>query len=421
MDQRIKKFADSVFEKFGLAEYDLGRTGFYQDSPFQNKTDYTLCMEWFPIGAAAEGDDSNPEGTAVIEVHIPSGRTRRAIFAGGKTSADGVKFMPGDRGSMIDWIEKETGLSYGQQFMLTNEKGRRLHFSAAVNGTAIYPGGYIELETDEEGRLITFSSYGSFPEAGQVQEEKYALSLEDIDEDLLREQLIFAQFPNQEKEKWFSLFAIEEVFIRNDRMKTIEFDPIGMEPKLMVDQVIDWDKPSDVPFERKPIIESEDIGADQAFGGEPHIESCPIREEETDKCTDAVRQVLSREYPGESGQWTLKTLRRSRGCIDAVLRKSGHDFSVFKRKLTVVIDAHSYEPRNYIDNRMMLDMFDGYQVPREKTVDKDEAFEKLKSYFFLKPVYVYDVEKEKYVLCGKLDCRHAVDAETGEIVLLDDI
>ncbi|MCA1035926.1 hypothetical protein LCL90_14905 [Bacillus infantis] len=421
MDQRIKKLADSAFEKFGLAEYDLGRTGFYQDSPFQNKTVYTLCMEWFPNGTAAEDDESNPEGTAVIEVAIPSNKTKSAIFVGGKTLADGVIFVPGDRGSMIDWIEKETGLSYGQQFMLTKEEGRRLHFSAAVNGTALYPGGYIELETDEEGRLITFSSNGSFPEADQVQEEKYALSLEDIDEDLLREQLIFAQFPNREKEKWFSLFAIEEIFVKNDRMKTIEFDPIGMEPKLMVDQVIDWDKPSDVPFERKPIIESEDIGADQAFGGEPHIESCPIREEETDKCADAVRQVLSREYPGESGQWTLKTLRRSRGCIDAVLRKSGQDSSVFKRKLTVMIDAHSFEPRNYFDNQMMLDMFDGYQAPGEIAVIKEEAFEMLKSSFFLKPVYVYDVEREKYVLCGKLDCLHAVDAETGEIVLLDDI
>jgi hypothetical protein len=421
MDQRIMKLADIAFEKFGLEEYYLGRTGFYHDSPFENKTDYTLCMEWFPNGAAAEDEGSNPEGTAVIEMDIPSGKTKRAIFVGGKTWAGGAAFMPGNRGSMIDWIEKETGLRYGQQFTLTKEKGRRLHFSAAVNGTAFYPGGYIELETDEEGRLITFSAYGSFPEAGQVQEEKYALSIEGIDEDILREQLVFAQFPNREKEKWYSLFAIEEIFITNDREKTIEFDPMGMEPKLMVDQVIEWDKPSDIPFERKPITAFEEISADQAFAGEPHIESFPIREEEADKCAAAVRQVLSREYPGESGLWILKTLRRSRGCIDAVLRKSGQDFSVFKRKLTVVIDAHSFEPRNYIDNQMLLDMFEGYQAPGKITVVKDQAFEKLKSYFFLKPVYVYDFEKDKYVLCGKLDCRHAVDAETGEIVLLDDI
>ncbi|MEN8698632.1 hypothetical protein [Bacillus infantis] len=421
MDQRIKKFADSVFEKYGLKKYYLGRTAFYQNSPFQNKTDYTLSMEWFPDGAAAEDDGSNPEGTAVIEVAIPGGSTKSAIFVGGKTLADGVIFVPGDRGSMIDWIERETGLSYGQQFMVTKEEDRRLHFSAAVNGTSLYPGGHMELEVDDEGRLITFSAYGYVPEAGQVQEDNYALSLEDIDEDILKEQLVFARFPNQEKEKWYSLFAIEEIFITNDRQKTIEFDPMGMEPKLTVDQVIEWDKPSDVPFERKPITAFEDISADQAFAGEHHIESYPIREAEADKCAAAIRQVLSREYPSESGQWTLKTLRRSRGCIDAVLRKSGQDFSVFKRKLTVVIDAHSFEPRNYIDNQMMLDMFDGYQAPGETAVVKAEAFEKLKSYFFLKPVYVYDVEKEKYVLCGKLDCRHAVDAETGKIVLLDDI
>jgi hypothetical protein len=421
MDQRIKKLADLTFEKFGLEEYYLGRTGFYHRSSFQNKTDYTLCMEWFPNGAEAEDDGSNPEGTAVIEVAIPGGRTKSAIFVGGKTLADGVTFVPGDRDSIINWIEKETGLSYGQQFRLTKEEDRRLHFSVAVNGTSLYPGGHMELEVDDEGRLITFSAYGHVPESGHVQEENYALSLENIDEDILEEQLLFAQFPNREKEKWFSLFAIEEIFITNDRQKTIEFDPIGMEPKLTVNQVIEWDQPSDIPFERKPITAFEEIPADQAFAGEPHIESYPIQEAEADKCAAAVRQVLSREYPGESGQWTLKTLRRSRGCIDAVLRKSGQDSSIFKRKLTVIIDAHSFEPRNYIDNQMMLDMFEGYLAPGEATVDKEEAFEKLKPYFFLKPVYVYDFEKEKYVLCGKLDCRHAVDAETGEIVLLDDI
>ncbi|MGD6844917.1 hypothetical protein ACQCVH_20680 [Bacillus infantis] len=421
MDQRIKKLADLTFEKFGLEEYYLGRTGFYHRSSFQNKTDYTLCMEWFPNGAEAEDDGSNPEGTAVIEVAIAGGRTKSAIFVGGKTLADGVTFVPGDRDSIINWIEKETGLSYGQQFRLTKEEDRRLHFSVAVNGTSLYPGCHMELEVDDEGRLITFSAYGYMPETGQLQEENYALSLKNIEEDILEEQLVFAQFPNREKEKWFSLFAIEEIFITNDRQKTIEFDPMGMEPKLTVNQVIEWDQPSDIPFERKSITAFEEIPADQAFAGEPHIESYPIQEAEADKCAAAVRQVLSREYPGESGQWTLKTLRRSRGCIDAVLRKSGQDSSIFKRKLTVIIDAHSFEPRNYIDNQMMLDMFEGYLAPGEATVDKDEAFEKLKPYFFLKPVYVYDFEKEMYVLCGKLDCEHAVDAETGEIVLLDDI
>jgi hypothetical protein len=422
MDQRIQKLADAACEKFGLGNYDLGRTGFYHKSAFPNKTDYTLCMEWFPKGTEElEDDDSNPEGTAVIEVALPAGKTKSAIFVGGKTFADKIKFNPEDRQGMIDWIEKETGLSYEKQFRLTKEDGSRLAFSTTVNGTALYPGGHIELETDEAGRLITFSTYGDFPEEGQVNEEDYVLSLENISEDLLKDQFISAEFPNQEKENWYSLFAIEEIFITNDRTRTIEFDPMGMEPKLTADQVIEWENPSSIPFEPKPITVLEDIGADQAFAGEPYIDSYPIRGEEAEKCVAAVRQVLSLEYPDDSGIWTLKTLRRNRGWIDAVLRKPGKDPKVFKRKLTIMVDALTFEPRKYIDNQMMLDMFEGYQAPGETKVDKDEAFKKLRPYFFLKPVYVYDNEKKMYILCGKLDCHHGVDAETGEVVLLDDI
>ncbi|MBX4340909.1 hypothetical protein K4G93_22535, partial [Mycobacterium tuberculosis] len=75
---------------------------------------------------------------------------------------------------------------------------------------------------------------------------------------------------------------------------------------------------------------------------------------------------------------------------------------------------------NYIDNQFMLEMYDSLEAPGNVTVTQDEAYEKLKGLFELQPFYVYDDEQKQYILCGKLDCHHGVNAETGEVVLLND-
>lgn len=48
----------------------------------------------------------------------------------------------------------------------------------------------------------------------------------------------------------------------------------------------------------------------------------------------------------------------------------------------------------------------------------DEAYDKLRGWFELTPVYVYNPGQKKYVLCGKLDCDFAVKATSGVVVEL---
>ncbi|MFZ2463559.1 MAG: hypothetical protein WAW77_08040, partial [Caldibacillus thermoamylovorans] len=140
-----------------------------------------------------------------------------------------------------------------------------------------------------------------------------------------------------------------------------------------------------------------------------------------DRCVQAVKDFLRQVYPNDTGKWLLKTLKRNKGYIHASVRANYRDDRVFQRKLNIIIDANRFQVVNYLDNEMMLQIFDQFQAPDEVTVTKEEAFEKIKELFELKPVYVYDFEQKQYVLCGKIDCQYGVNAASGEVILLDEL
>lgn len=117
----------------------------------------------------------------------------------------------------------------------------------------------------------------------------------------------------------------------------------------------------------------------------------------------------------------LKTLNREKGYIHAILRANYQDNRVFQRKMMFMIDASSFEVVNYMDNKLMFEIYDQFQEPDKVTISKEEAFAKLKDLFELKPYYVYDFEQKQYVMCGKIDCHYGVNAANGEVIALDDL
>src|SRR5699024_4347470 len=115
-------------------------------------------MEWFPEGVEEPADESNPEGSAVIEVHVPSQQVASAIFVKGKTYAkSGINFTGLDTGGIIEWMEQETGLMYGKQLQLYKEEEGKLLFNEVIDGIAVSPSGSLEINYDEEGNLTLFA------------------------------------------------------------------------------------------------------------------------------------------------------------------------------------------------------------------------------------------------------------------------
>lgn len=423
MDRRIQELIDFTKTKFGLTNYYLQRHSFYRNVNIFNDTVYTLCMEWFPKHVTEHvDDDSNPEGTAVIEIDVISHKFKRVIFVKGQTFArGGITFCGLDTNDIVKWIEHETGLTHRKQFQLHREGEGELQFKECIDGVAVSPSGFIEIRFDQEKNLTKFSVNGQFPSKEMIKEETYMLSLEMM-EHLAKEQLKLIEFSSYDQKKLFSAYGVEEIYVTNDGLSTIPFEMIvDVRSYLEIDKTIYWDEPIHEPFERKEINWIENVTAEQAFSCEPSPDSYPITKIEQDQCVMAVKDFLRQEYPNDSGKWILKTLHQDIGYIQAILRVNHQDNRVFQRKIKVVIDAKSLQVVNYLDNKMMLEMFDEFQTPDKVTVTKEEAYEKIKGLFELTPYYVYDFQQKQYVLCGKLDCQYGVDAGSGEVVLLGNL
>ncbi|WP_394234230.1 hypothetical protein [Niallia oryzisoli] len=422
MDSRIQELIDMTRIKFGLHNYYLQRHSFRRDVNFFNETVYRFGMEWFPNQVTEqEADDSNPEGTASIEINVQSRKFESAIFVMGKTYAEeGIMFANRNTEDIIKWVEDETGLKYGEQFQIHKEEEGEVHFKECINGVAVSPSGSIEVNFDQEGKLTFFAVHGQFPSKEIVKEETYLLSFEKL-EHLTKEQLKLLEYPSFEQKKLFPVYAVEEVYVTNDQMtKTFEIF-VDVRSYLQIDKAIYWDKPINGLFDRKELNWIEDVSAEQAFSCETSPDSFPISKMEQEKCVIAVSDFLRQEYLKDNGNWILKTIHRDKGYIHAVLRGNKQDNRVFQRKLMIMIDAKSLQVVNYMDNKPMLEVFDQFQAPEKVTVNKEEAFEKMKELFELKPYYVYDFEQKQYVLCGKLDCDYGVNASSGDVIALDDL
>lgn len=423
MDIRIQELIDLTKEKFGLDPYYLGRSQIYRMINIFNETVYTLCMEWFPNHVTEQEEDgSNPEGTAVIEINMGNRKFERAIFVMGKTYVtNGITFDKPHKNEIIKWVEQETGLSYGEQFLLDKEDEGEFDFKSCIDSIAISPSGMIEIRYDVEGRLTLFSMHGQFHTKEMIKKEIYDLSLEKV-ERLAKSQLKCIRVPSYEKKRLYSVYAVEEIYIRNDQKTTIPFeifDKIG--PVLKIDQTMNWDEGIDESFTRQEVNSIEDLTVEQAFSREPSPDSYRIKEAEQEKCLKAVHYFLRQEYSNDTGKWIAKTLHRDKGYIHATLRLNHQTDFIFQRKINVIIDVNSYKVINYFDNKSFLDMFDSFQEPDETIIQKEEAYNKLKQYYELKPCYVYDVKQKQFVLCAKLDCQYGVDASSGEVVLLNDL
>ncbi|RKQ18400.1 hypothetical protein [Ureibacillus endophyticus] len=415
MDTRVQELVEYTINKFGLNQYYLQNYYFNRTVNSFNETVYTLGMEFFPNHAEKDDDDSNPDGTACIEINIENRKFTSVIFVMGKSYTENGFVFNGEMEEIIEWVENETGLTYGKHFQIHKEEKGEVYFKACINSISVSPSGWINIKFNEEGKLTLFSVFGEFPSI-EVAEE-FSLNLDKIDH-LKKEQIKLINFPSYEEKKLYSIYAVEEIYITNDGTRTIPFEIFKDEK---VDHIIYWEEPLNKSFERKYINWMGEISAEQAFASEPSPDIFPITELEQEKCISAVRDFLRQEYPNDSGKWVLKSLSREKGYIHATLKANSQDNYVFQRKMKVWIDPEHFKVDNYMDNDVMLETFNEFQPSDKGTITKEDAYEMLEEYFELIPTFVYDEKQQQYVLCGKLDCRYSVNAASGEVVSLDEI
>ncbi|MFS3916204.1 hypothetical protein ACL9ST_18390 [Bacillus australimaris] len=426
MNANIQQLIDQTRMKFGLDLYHLKRHSFHRYVNMFNETVYTLNMEWFPSHEAETGDDDlNPDGTAVIDVNLNTGKVESVIFVMDKTYAqNGITFKSPYPAHVIQWIEQETGLIYGEHFHMHQEEIGELIFEEKVDDVTVTPSGRIEVKWDEHGQLIYFTHHGSFMAKNLLRAEEYVLSIDNF-ENLAEQQVQRFDWPAFEQNRIRPIYALEEIYVKNDGTGTIPFE-IGREEThcIHMNQVMEWNEPLNKAFEKKEIDINEDITAEQAFSLEPSPDTFPISKEEQAECIKAVRTFLAQKYSKDTGKWVLKTLHRDHGYIEAILKTNEQEGCGFMDKIKVFIDASSFESVNYIDKKEMFQVcgiLNPSQAASEINISKKEAFKKLRERLELTPIYVYDAAQKQYVLCGKLDCHYGVDAVSGEVISLKDL
>ena len=422
MDIRIRQLIESVKEKYHLGNYHLKRHHFYDEVTALNKTSYILCMEWFPDEVEAEGDEGlNPEGTAVIEVDVNTGETKRLIFVGGKSYADQRIVTDTGTETVIRWIEQETGLSYWKQFSLSDETERKMIFKACIEGVDCHPAGILEVQFDASGFLTLYSRTGLFPSELITHNETLQVTIEECGK-IIMSRLKRKDIPIFPEEKLLPILYFNKVFIKNADRTIIEED--RWEDNRMgghIGEVLWWEAPSKERFRAVEIEWELDVSEEQALRNQQNTGQMPPGKAEQDTYRTAVIDFMSQEYPNESGEWVLEKIYREKGYMFALLKQNANSTNAFERKLKVVIDPSLLKAVQYFDSGWMAEQYKSFRISGTPFVSLPEAFEKIKGLLELTPAYLYDFQENGYVYGGILDCGYGVDASSGELVRLGDL
>lgn len=422
MHEMLQEIVDHTADKFGLHNYYLKRHHVYREKNNFNETSYQLAMEWFPSDVDDGDDDYNPAGTAVIEVDIHTRRLKSMVFVQEVSYADSI-LTTSDMEMIIEWIEEETGLEFGRQFKLVHDEDGSLRFQAAVDNVPVFPAGSIQVHFNEKDQLVLFSIDGDFPNETQINWEPFSLT-PDITLPIAKAQCKLLEIPAENEKKWIPVYGATTIFVTNSGNRLLSYDDVEADSSFVKKGIImEWDvnAPNNEPFIPEDIDLSLEVSENEALANEAHPDSKPLSTKDVDKSVDESRKFLQQEFPKDSGQWVLTSVHRENESILVTLKPSESDIRVIGRKITLIFNSESLKPINFIDNSVILDMLNDFQEAEKVAVSREEAFDKLGKHIEVTPVYVYDKEQERYVLCGKIDSSYGVDAVTGEVISLDEL
>ena len=420
MDERLQQIADEAQVRFGLDAYELERHSISKHRDAKGEAYYIVNMEWFPkeLNEPVE-EDTNPEGTACIEYNIREQHFDSIIFTQGQSFSTTAPFVEKTPEEVATWIEKQTGLTYGIDFKLTQASDDEFHYEMDIEGVRMTPGFMMTVKFDEKGKLTSYSRYGTAPRQEDIEKSVFTLTLEEI-EPLVKKQLQLVEFPSELENRFVPAYAMEEVFVTVDGQRVIPFYE-HERTIIKVDEVLEWDHPLAQTFKREELTFVSESTVEEAFGHVGVGEKLLLTDDQIEHSKEVVRDVLRSEYPHESGKWKLAELRRQENFIEAHCKIITGKSTIFNRKVVVFIKPENMSVLNFVDNGAMMEIFDTFAPAKQAVVTHDEAFEKMVPYITLDPTYVYDELTGKYILCGLLDAAEAVDAVTGEVISLSDL
>ncbi|KIL53760.1 hypothetical protein KP77_00210 [Jeotgalibacillus alimentarius] len=365
-------------------------------------TVYTLTVDWLPPGTVErEEEGHNPAGTIVLTYNITHQCYIRMIVVGDEGS-DKLVFKTEQE--LDDWLVNQTRMTPGVN-LIKKKTNHGVSYSAVTYGIRLSPGGSIGIELDEQHRLKMYSKYGVFPTDEWIHQETFTITQPDV-MSIARNQVKVYETPFIFDGKPF--YAFEEIYVKNNDLNTLPFELD--ERNQWYNQhssLLEWDHAIKREWSFKPPFTHHSLSKEQLEKHEPHPAARPWTEEEVSLIKEAVTSYLQSEYPKESGLWQLRSFFREDHYIEATIEHDGDKIKLF-------LDE-SYQLINVMDKQKMLAhmMPDQKQVESSERISPEQAARDIFSACTMTPVYVFDPECGKYVLCCKLDSDVVLDARTG--------
>jgi len=416
MEESIQALIDHTKTICGLDTYILKTSHIFHDV----QDGYVFCSEWIPKETPVqENEDTNPPGTAIIEINFHTKALKSIIFVEGKSFIEEGSLPSRDRDQLLDWIEEQTDMTYGRQFKLIKENTNSLEFQASIDNMPVAPSGSIRVEFNETGQLVLFSVNGVFPEESEMEWEPFSLTPEDT-EPITRGLLTLVDVPVEKDMTWVPFYQIEPVFVTNDGANTIPATAINEHPVYFEKNILlDWSGDASGSIEKRKIELSNNTELTDALENKQHPDQLPISQELEQACIKEITRVMQLEYPSGSGKWKIKSIYRQHGCIIAIVHHAVNKSAV-PAKVKVLLDD-SGKAFNVINNKFLFQLIAHFEHADQPKLTADEAFSKLQEHITTEPVYAFNRETEKYHIHGKIDCPVVLNAVTGELLNKKDI
>lgn len=417
MNEAIQKIAAEIQKQYGLDNYVLKNHHIFIEKNISNKTDYILSFEFSAPQQEQDGDEYNSTGTALLDINLHTKELKQITFQNKISYALEGVFPQLDMDQIIDWVEEETGMMFGKQFKLEHEFDNEIGFQATIDNMEVAPTGTIDLTFNETGQLTQYSIDGIFPTEEEVDWEPFSLTIEDITDSIL-DHFTLVETPDEENQAWLNLWQVKTFYIKNDRSKLIKPENLYQIDNFHPLQVtVKWDNPHTESFTQEEYDFSTEVSYEEAIENKGGTN--PITENEVKNCLEEVIKVVSNIFPNDSGKWTITGMYPEKNYI--ICELNGEKYRSLQRKLKLIIKRENFKTVSYWDSQFILDMFKSFDEPKQALVDKNEAFEKIKSHIELTPVYVKESDSKVYHLCGRIECNVVVDANSGELIRILDL
>src|SRR5690625_31862 len=425
MAKSIEEMIRSTKEKYSLDNYFLKNYDIERDVNIYNQTIYKLTMEWIPNEYKDETNEQlNPPGTAIIELDLPSEKTNTILFVHEQNKVKENLLNGNKLEDIIAFIETETKLEYEKDFLFQGKRGDDYIFQACYKSIPLYPEGYIEVKLNDQGKLVHFITLGQFLGNKTVEDQAFAVKKTNMIEQL-KQTVKLIQLPDDENQRFEKLYGIEETFITNDEKKLIPYQLLNHEkPILYLNKVMRWDVPEEwtedlEEYEEDNIdLELDIITYEQVLAEEPSADVLIFQELKESKIIETTKDFLYKFDPFDSNMWTLTEVYVDNERIHVNLQLTVDELGL--EKILIFIDPESYEVINYFSNEEVIHMYMLYEEAEEERITREEAYKLLKQHITIKPYYVYDRDRDKYILCGKIDSKHGVHASSGQLVIFNE-